>query len=275
MRIAFAAQPHVAHQRIYHARQSTKPRAAKFLLNIAAQQGADHGNYNQFSTAQTLFNRTAEIPPPQQVEQNMHQREVHKSVGEITPEFKFQRRVKRPCQPEHHRLVAQHVHRNKHQHTRGHHQPGYRTCAFAQCGQERITLVVQTAVGLTRLPACREVARIARILQKSRQFSMHALGLGLIRQPDIRLLMLLNRQDNALCRHIINKCLRHAGVSKRGNHQHGCCRLFHTKEDSIYTLLTSSCIFVGFPRSPRSRTVRTLPEIRCVAVAMQLELIWV
>ncbi len=61
----------------------------------------------------------------------------------------------------------------------------------------------------------------------------HALGLGLIRQPDIALVMLLNREDNTLRRHVINKRLRHAGVSKRGNHQHRCCRLFHTKGDSI------------------------------------------
>ncbi len=141
LRIALAAQPHVAHQRIYHARQPTKPRAAKLLLNIPAQQGANHGNDYQFSTTQTFFHRAAEIPPPQQVEQNMHQREVHKSVGEITPEFKFQRRIKRPCQPEHYRLVAQRVHRDKHQHACGHHYPGYRACTFAQCGKERITLI--------------------------------------------------------------------------------------------------------------------------------------
>ena len=92
---------------------------------------------------------------------------------------------------------------------------------------------MQPAASMTGLPTGRQVTRVCRVFVKTRQLRPHAFGLGFIRQPDIALVMLLNREDNALRRHVINKCLRHAGVSKRGNHQHRCCRLFHTKEDSI------------------------------------------
>lgn len=92
---------------------------------------------------------------------------------------------------------------------------------------------MQATAGMACLPAGRQITRICRVFEKTRQLRPYALGLGLIRQPDIALVMLLNREDNTLRRHIINKRLRHAGVSKRGNHQHCCCRLFHTKGDSI------------------------------------------
>ena len=77
---------------------------------------------------------------------------------------------------------------------------------------------MQPAVSMPRLPAGGEVTRIGGIFQKSGQLGLYAPGLTFISQPDVALRMLLNRQNNSLRRHIVDKRLGHAGVGKRGNH---------------------------------------------------------
>ena len=77
---------------------------------------------------------------------------------------------------------------------------------------------MQPAIGVPRLPAGGQIARIGWIFKKSGQFGLHARGLALVSQPDIALRMLLNSQNNSLRRHIVDKRLGHARVGKRGNH---------------------------------------------------------
>lgn len=73
---------------------------------------------------------------------------------------------------------------------------------------------MQATVGMTGLPTGGEITWICRVFEKTRQLRPYALGTGLIRQPDVALVMLLNREDNTLRRHVINKRLRHAGLAK-------------------------------------------------------------
>lgn len=77
---------------------------------------------------------------------------------------------------------------------------------------------MQVIVGMVCLLVRRQITRICRVFEKTRQFRSYAFGLGFIRQLDIVLVMLLNREDNILRRYVINKRLRYAGVSKRGNY---------------------------------------------------------
>lgn len=92
-----------------------------------------------------------------------------------------------------------------------------RTGVMPQRGKERKALIAQPAIGLSGLPARRQIARVRRVFEKTRQLSPDAPGLTLISQPDVALGMLLDGQDNPLRRHIIDNA-RHPRVGKRGNH---------------------------------------------------------
>ena len=77
---------------------------------------------------------------------------------------------------------------------------------------------MQSAIGMPRLPAGGEIARVGRVFEKTGQLGLHPRGLGFISQPDIALRVLLDSQDDPLRRHIVDKRLGHARVGKRGNH---------------------------------------------------------
>ena len=232
-RVAFTSEPDIAHQGVHHARQSAKPRAAEFMLHIAAQQGANNGDNDQLAAAESLLHDTAEIPPPQQVKEDVHHREVHQRVGKVAPDVKLQRGIVRPRQGNHHALIAHHVHNDEDDNAGRHQQQRKRPCAFADGGKEGKTTVVQPAAGVAGLPACRQIARIARVLKETRQFFIYARGLALVGQPNVGLVMLLNGQDNALRRHIIDKRLGDAWVGKGGNHQHGRRSLISTQKGTV------------------------------------------
>lgn len=93
-----------------------------------------------------------------------------------------------------------------------------RAGVMPQRGKERKALIAQPAIGLSGLPARRQIARVRRVFEKTRQLSPDAPGLTLISQPDVALGMLLDGQDNPLRRHIIDKRTGHPRVGKRGNH---------------------------------------------------------
>ncbi len=203
------------------------------MLHIAAQQGANDGDNNQLAAAQTLLHDPAEIPPPQQVEENMHHREVHQRVGEIAPDVKIQRRVVWPRKRDHHALVAHHVHNDEDDNAGRHQQQRKRTCAFANGGKKREAPVMQSAPRLPGLPARGQVAGIGGVLKKAGQFRIHAIGLAFVRQPDIGFRVLLNGQDDALGCHIVDKRLGDARIGKRGDHQHGRRSLISTQKGTV------------------------------------------
>lgn len=95
--------------------------------------------------------------------------------------------------------------------------------------RKRKTLIVQATAGLAGLPACRQITRVARVFQETRQLGVHAPSLAFVRQPDIRLCMLLNSQDNALRRHIVDKRLATRGLLKEVIINMGSGRLFPHK----------------------------------------------
>ena len=154
-------------------------------------------------------------------------------MGEVAPDVKLQRGVVRPRQGDHHALVAHHVHDNEDDNTGGHQQQRKRPCALANSGKKRETTVMQSAARLAGLPACRQIARVARILKKTRQLLVYPPGLALIGQPDIGLRMLLNGQNNALRCHIVDKRLGDARIGKRGDHQHGQRSLISTQKGTV------------------------------------------
>ena len=148
----------------------------------------------------------------------MHQREMHESMAEIAPGFELQRRIVGPGQPNHHRLIAQQILQDKHRDADEQNRPGERAGVMPQRGKERKALIAQPAIGLSGLPARRQITRVRRVLKEAGQLSPDTPGLTLISQPDVALGVLLNGQDNPLRRHIIDKRLGHPWIGKRGNH---------------------------------------------------------
>ena len=203
------------------------------MLHIAAQQGADNRDNYQLAAAEPLLNDTAEIPPPQQVKEDMHYREVHQRVGEIAPDVEIQRRIVRPRQRDHHALVAHHVHNNEDDNAGRHQQQRKRARALANRGKEGKTAVVKSTAGLAGLPACSQIARVAGVLKETRQLLVYPPCLALVGQPDVGLSMLLDGQNNALRRHIVDKRLGDARVGKRGDHQHGQQSLISTQKGTV------------------------------------------
>ncbi|OMP13578.1 hypothetical protein COLO4_01376 [Corchorus olitorius] len=179
--IALAAQPAITHQRIDHTRETAKQHAAEFGLHPAAEQRRDQHNHKQLAAAESLLDRSAEIPPPHQIKQDMQQR------------------------------------KNKHRDAERHHRKRQRSGAFANRGPDVAALIVQPAAGAAAAPAGRLIARVIRVANELRKFVFDHLQLALIIQHDHEVTFLLYAQRHTACRHIIYKRLRGAGVAEPGN----------------------------------------------------------
>jgi hypothetical protein len=72
----------------------------------------------------------------------------------------------------HHRLIAHQILQDEDRDADEQNRPGKRPGVMPQRGKERKALIAQPAVGLSGLPAGRQIARIGRVFQKARQFSL-------------------------------------------------------------------------------------------------------